>query len=105
MIESADSAGAAALTPTESVVSAIWAELLQRPTIEPADNFFDHGGDSMMAMIVQFRVTEELHVEIPPGAIGEAPTLSGFCALIDRLRTEKDPAAGVLAPTEEMGTL
>ncbi len=71
------------LTATENVVSAIWAELLQRPTIELDDNFFQHGGDSMMMMIAQFRVAEELKVELPPGSIAVAPSLRQFCALID----------------------
>lgn len=100
-----DSATVPELTATESVVSAIWAELLQRPTVEPADHFFDHGGDSMMAMIVQFRVADELHVELPPGAVNEAPTLREFCALIDRYRLQEPPSIVAAEHGEEIGTL
>lgn len=106
MNENIDSAGSTSLTPTESVVSAIWADLLQQSVIEPNDNFFDQGGDSLMAMIVQFRVAEELQVELYPGALNEAPTLRQFCGLIDRLRVEAE-CSDVLesAAVAQSGTL
>jgi len=70
-------------TETESTVSAIWSEVLQQDKINPEDNFFELGGDSLMTMMVMFRVNDDLHVELPPGAIMEAPTLREFCEMID----------------------
>ena len=74
------------LTQTESIVSRIWAEVLQQDKINPEDNFFEQGGDSLMTMMVLFRVNDILHVEMPPGAIMEAPTLREFCQMIDSNR-------------------
>ena len=71
------------LTPTESVVRGIWEEILQQENIGPEDNFFEHGGDSIMTMMVLFQVSEVLGVELPPGVLFEAQTLREFCCLID----------------------
>lgn len=72
-------------TVTEARVAAIWAELLQVDQIRPEDDFFERGGDSMLMSIAQFRISDELGVELPPSAISEAPTLRGLCARIDEL--------------------
>jgi myxalamid-type nonribosomal peptide synthetase MxaA len=70
-------------TQTESIVYAIWVEVLQEEEIGPEDNFFGLGGDSLMSMIVIFRVKDELNVELPPGSIYKSPTLREFSQLID----------------------
>jgi acyl carrier protein len=70
-------------TQTESIVYAIWADVLQEEEIGPEDNFFGLGGDSLMSMIVIFRVKNELNVELPPGSIYQSPTLRKFSLLID----------------------
>jgi acyl carrier protein len=70
-------------TQTESIVYAIWADVLQEEEIGPEDNFFGLGGDSLMSMIVIFRVKTELNVELTPGSIYQSPTLREFSQLID----------------------
>ncbi|MDQ8728115.1 amino acid adenylation domain-containing protein, partial [Bradyrhizobium sp. LHD-71] len=37
-------------TPTEAALAAIWADLLQQPTIGVTDNFFELGGDSIVSL-------------------------------------------------------
>ena len=71
------------LTQTESAVSRIWAEVLEKNKIMPEDNFFEQGGDSLMTMMVLFRVNDTLRVELPPDALFESPTLEEFCHVID----------------------
>jgi len=71
------------LTHTESVIRKIWMDVLQKDNIRPEDNFFELGGDSMMTMMVLFQVKDTLHVELPPDAMFEAPTLREFCLVID----------------------
>lgn len=71
------------LTQTEIVVSKIWGEVLQHDRIGPGDNFFELGGDSIMTMMVLFQVNDILHVDLPSGAVFEAPTLREFCHMID----------------------
>jgi|GEM_PF-2911848 len=74
------------LTQTESVIYVIWSEVLQLDEINPEDNFFELGGDSLMSMIVLFRVKSELNVELQPSAIYKSPTLREFSELIDSNR-------------------
>lgn len=90
------------LTDTESTVSGIWAEVLQQNKINPGDNFFELGGDSLMTMMVMFRVNDDLHVELSPGAIMEAPTLREFCEKIDEQKVTSE--SGVL-PDEEFDSM
>jgi myxalamid-type nonribosomal peptide synthetase MxaA len=73
-------------TQTESIVYAIWADVLQKEEICPDDNFFELGGDSLMSMIVIFRVKNDLNVELPAGSIYQSPTLREFSFLIDESR-------------------
>ena len=74
------------LTQTEKLVSSIWAEVLQVDKVHPEDNFFELGGDSLMTMMVLFRVNDILHVELPPYSISQSPTLREFCKVIDESR-------------------
>ena len=62
-------------SPTEQVVSVVWAEILQCDEVLPKDSFLGLGGDSMLMMIAMFRVGEELGVELPPSILMESPTL------------------------------
>jgi myxalamid-type nonribosomal peptide synthetase MxaA len=71
------------ISETEHIVGGIWAEVLQQAKINPEDNFFELGGDSLMTMMVMFRVNNELHVDMPPYAISQSPTLREFCQIID----------------------
>ncbi|MGD9162162.1 MAG: phosphopantetheine-binding protein [Desulfobacteraceae bacterium] len=71
------------LTKTENIVSGIWSEVLQQSTINPEDNFFELGGDSLMTMMVMFRINDELHIDMPPYTINQSPTLHEFCESID----------------------
>lgn len=75
------------LSQIEKMVSVIWAEVLQEENIEPEDNFFELGGDSLMTMMVLFRVNDIYHMELPPYTISQAPTLREFCQEIDANKT------------------
>jgi hypothetical protein len=71
-------------SPTEQAVAALWREvLLHTGPVEPTDNFFALGGDSLAVMIFLFRLNEVLGVDIPPGALFAAPDFRPFCMLVD----------------------
>jgi len=73
------------LSATERAVAAIWNEVLQTTQLpSAADNFFELGGDSMTMTMVEFRIQEELSIEIPPGSILVAPSLRELSAIVDR---------------------
>jgi FkbH-like protein len=65
--ESLDVHGAEAgsMNEIEQRLAEIWADLLQRPVVSPADNFFDLGGHSLLAVLLVVRVREAFGVELP----------------------------------------
>jgi acyl carrier protein len=72
---------------TVRVLAQLWREVLQTPALPgEADNFFALGGDSMMMTMLEFRIGEELSVELPPGAVLNAPSLRELAALVQTSR-------------------
>jgi len=68
----------------ELAVAALWSEVLQTERLPgSADNFFSLGGDSMAMVLLEFRIGEEFCVDLPAGAVLDAPVLRDLCALIE----------------------
>ncbi|KAJ3196901.1 large subunit of alpha-aminoadipate reductase [Irineochytrium annulatum] len=85
---SASAASTTQITPTQSTILSIWAELLHRPAanISLDDNFFDLGGHSILATRLLFGVRKQLAVEVPLGLIYREPTIGGMSREVERLR-------------------
>jgi acyl carrier protein len=81
-----------ALSPTEITVGEIWMEALQFDRINADDNFFERGGDSLMTMMMLFRVNDVLNVDMPPDSLMDAPTLREFCRAIDNRKSVQSAA-------------
>ena len=81
-----ETGGVKARSATEEIVAGIWASLLriEQPGIH--DNFFQLGGNSLLAVQVISRVRQALGVEMPLRAMFEDPTLAGFARRIDSAR-------------------
>ncbi len=76
---------------TLKVVTALFAEILHLPEVEPDESFFDLGGDSLIATRFVARAREIFPVDLVARTLFEAPTASRLAALIeDRM----DRAAG-----------
>jgi acyl carrier protein len=61
-------------------VARIWAETLGVENVQPADNFFTLGGDSIMVTIMVMQVEQALGVTLNPDAAYDFPTLEAFVA-------------------------
>ncbi|WP_406724088.1 amino acid adenylation domain-containing protein [Streptomyces sp. GD-15H] len=73
----AESSADAVLTGTEATLAAVWAELLEVPSLTAQSNFFHLGGDSLLAT----RMLAALHRKGLSGRLGDlfdAPTVAGF---------------------------
>lgn len=78
-------------TATELALAEIWQSLLGEGPVGRHDNFFDRGGNSLVAIRLFSRVSASFGVELPFGLLLQQPTLSALAAAIDR---QQAPGAG-----------
>lgn len=72
-------------TPVRERILAMWEELLTIDKVDFEANFFELGGDSMLAIRLLRRLREELHPEINLGDVYEFPTVSQLSARVSQL--------------------
>ncbi|MGH3854044.1 MAG: amino acid adenylation domain-containing protein, partial [Pseudonocardiaceae bacterium] len=86
-------------TPTEHLLTTLFTQLLHTPHIGTHDNFFHHGGHSLLAVHLVNAIRTTFGVELPLRAVFEAPTPAGLAA---RLPAASDarPALGRAARPE-----
>ncbi|TCP57971.1 amino acid adenylation domain-containing protein [Tumebacillus sp. BK434] len=88
-------------TPTEEKLAALWSDVLGVERIGTADNFFERGGHSLMAMQIVTRVRRQFSVELPVARLFETPTIAQLAAVIDASGTApakpKKPAMSKLS--------
>ena len=70
----------------EDALGHIWAEVLRIPPVDRSANFFEIGGDSLKAMEVIARVSDELHFELPLIAFFEDPTIQHLADVLSEGR-------------------
>ena len=70
-------------TPIELHLAALWAEILDVPSVGANDDFFDLGGDSILGTQLVVRVRDEFSVELPLFRLFNSPTLAALAAWID----------------------
>jgi len=73
--------GAVPFTPTERVLAQIWAEVLGLERVGIHDDFFELGGNSLMAVKLQLQVEKALGRRVPLVGFFQAPTVSRFASL------------------------
>jgi thioesterase domain-containing protein/acyl carrier protein len=69
-------------TALQRQIAALWEELLGR-RVGLHDNFFDLGGDSLVAISLTARIRQALSVELPLRRILEAPTVASLAILVE----------------------
>ncbi|NQW11376.1 MAG: amino acid adenylation domain-containing protein [Alphaproteobacteria bacterium] len=83
-------------TETERILTTIWREVLGLSRVGTADNFFEIGGDSILAFRVAAR-DKEAGLELAPRDLAEAPTVAALATRAlapSRIDIETGPAAG-----------
>jgi acyl-CoA synthetase (AMP-forming)/AMP-acid ligase II/acyl carrier protein len=79
-----DVAFVAPQTEIDAELAELWEEILDVRPIGLDDNFFDLGGDSLVAMRLISHVTRRFHVEIPLQFLFRSPTVAAMAALCRR---------------------
>ncbi|WP_072751834.1 non-ribosomal peptide synthetase [Rhodococcus maanshanensis] len=70
------SAFRAPATPSEQIIAGIFADLLERPRVGADDNFFDVGGNSLLATRLVARTNSALGSSLAIRAVFEHPTVA-----------------------------
>jgi natural product biosynthesis luciferase-like monooxygenase protein len=81
------------VTEVETTVIEIWRELLGIESIRPQDSFFDHGGNSLIALQLVAQLRETFKIDLPLRVIFESRTVTGLAARIfDLIAQEQEMA-------------
>ncbi len=72
-------------SPTEKQLAAIWARLLGVQSVGVWDDFFEMGGESLLALQLVSAINQHFGVGISLPRLFETPTVAGMAAEIDRL--------------------
>jgi amino acid adenylation domain-containing protein len=72
-------------TETEKALAAIWRDLLVVENIGINDDFFDLGGQSLVAIKALSRIRDTFEVDLPLRNLFERPTIAGLAEVIDQL--------------------
>ncbi|WP_342379999.1 amino acid adenylation domain-containing protein [Myxococcus stipitatus] len=78
-------------TPTESALAEAWMKALRVPRVGIHDDFFELGGDSLLATQVASRLREALQVEVSLERLFKAATLAELAEHVDTLRWAAGP--------------
>lgn len=71
-------------TSMTAVLTPIWQRVLQQPSVNVEDNFFDLGGDPPLAIKLFTEIAEACDRELPPVMIYHAPTIAALAALLEQ---------------------
>jgi len=95
-------AAAAPRTELERRLATIWARILNVKSVGVTDNFFEIGGDSLLALRVAAEIETAFARTVPLGAIFAAPTIERLAPMLDR--DAALPAGFSLVPLRTAGS-
>ncbi len=89
-------------TPTQELMAAIWADILNLEQIGIHDNFFELGGHSLIATQVVVRIRDMFQIELPLRDLFEQPTIA---QLAHRVTLAQKPARPPIQPVNRTDML
>ncbi len=70
-------------TLTEKIITHIWCDLLKKNQISMTDNFFDLGGNSLIAAELSVKIVKEFKISIPMKILIDLPFIPVIAEFID----------------------
>jgi acyl transferase domain-containing protein len=87
------------LTATDRALAEVWSQVLGVEPVGTDDNFFDLGGNSLLALQMLVLVKKRFGIVLPAVTLFEAPTVHTLAAILDSRGTATSVApAGIAAP-------
>src|SRR6185312_12477460 len=71
------------LSPTEVTVAGIWSEVLEQGDIGPEDDFFELGGDSLLAVWLMEEIAGRTGKDLPLSLLLEGATIRHLASVLD----------------------
>jgi natural product biosynthesis luciferase-like monooxygenase protein len=84
-----DAVAIAPQTPTERTLAEIWQKVLHLPEVSIGDNFFDLGGNSLIAVVLIGEIRAVFHVDLPLMSLFRAPTVASLALQIETAQFEQ----------------
>lgn len=81
--------------------AALWRKFLGIATVDPEDDFFAFGGDSLLAIEFLGELGEALGVKLPPNLMHEQTCFGALCAHLDALPNNAPPPLSPPAPARD----
>ncbi|MBN3527026.1 non-ribosomal peptide synthetase [Paenibacillus apiarius] len=81
-------------TPIEQTLAAIWGRIFDMGQVGISDNYFELGGDSLIATKLSAIVRSTLEVELSLGMIFESPTIAALAERVQALMEENPETSG-----------
>ncbi|QEM12509.1 non-ribosomal peptide synthetase [Mucilaginibacter rubeus] len=70
------------LSETEQQILAIWQQILKGRIVDPANDFFENGGNSLKAVALQLQILKQWNADIDVASLYQNSTLAGIAQLI-----------------------
>ena len=71
---------------TEEMIATIWKEVLKIDKVGIYDNFFDLGGNSLLATRINSRLRQTFELDLPLRSIFEKPTIMAIAEYIQAIQ-------------------
>ncbi|MFB2772734.1 thioester reductase domain-containing protein [Pelatocladus sp. BLCC-F211] len=84
----------------EQTIAQIWQKLLGIEQIGIHDNFFDLGGNSLIATQLTSQLLSVFEIELPQRCLFEAPTVAKLAEVVQTIQSQDTTAESVISPID-----
>ena len=88
--------------PTELQLAKIWEQLFGRSPVGVTENFFEMGGNSILAVKLLAQIEKKLKHNLPPAALLQNPTIEALTGILNGNRSS--PSWSALVPLRTKGS-
>ncbi len=100
-----ETTGAIPQSPTERTLLEIWQKVLHVPEVGTGENFFDLGGNSLIAVALIGEIRTVFEVDLPLINLFRSPTVESLAQQIDTAQIEQADAAELASLIEQLEKL